>query len=182
MRARGLMARALLRRAKVSVRDRLRLPDGLRAFAQGSYKVSLRWRGGCPCGHQFYMPPVGGENHTTGLRPMENKPTAPGAMEMHPFSREAGLPPEGEVCSKLSLCSHKHHKGKHRANLPPPGETPPQAAEGVHFHRAEGAVLLFSRRRRVYILIAAKRRYHTQPSDPKGSSNLRTLRPTARQT
>ena len=112
------MARALPRRAKVSVRDRLRLPDGLRAFAQGSYKVSLRWRGGCPCGHQFYMPPAGGENHITGLCPMENKPTALRAMEMHPFSRYAGLPPEGEVCSKLSLCSHKHHKGKHRANLP----------------------------------------------------------------
>ena len=27
---------------------------------------------------------------------------------------------------------------------PPPGETPPQAAEGVHFHRAVGAVCLFS--------------------------------------
>ena len=48
MRARGLMARALLRRANVSVRDRLRLPDGLRAFAQGSYIVSLRWRGTAP--------------------------------------------------------------------------------------------------------------------------------------
>ena len=91
MRARGLMARALLRRAKVSVRDRLRLPDGLRAFAQGSYKVSLRWRGGCPCGHQFYMPPAGGENHTTGLRPMENKPTALGAMETHPLFPRSGI-------------------------------------------------------------------------------------------
>ena len=47
------MARALPRRAKVSVRDRLRLPDSLRAFAQGSYKVSLRWRSGCPCGHHY---------------------------------------------------------------------------------------------------------------------------------
>ena len=49
-----------------------------------------------------------------------------------------------------------------------------------HLPRAEGAVLLFSRRRRAYILIA--RRAIPQPSGPKGPSNLRTLRPTARQT
>ena len=30
----------------------------------------------------------------------------------------APLPPEGEVCSTLGLCSHKNRDGKHRANLP----------------------------------------------------------------
>ena len=30
----------------------------------------------------------------------------------------APLPPEGEVCSPLGLCSHKNRDGKHRANLP----------------------------------------------------------------
>ena len=29
----------------------------------------------------------------------------------------APLPPEGEVCSPLGLCSHKNRDGKHRANL-----------------------------------------------------------------
>ena len=30
----------------------------------------------------------------------------------------APLPPEGEVCSPLGLCSHKNRDGKHKANLP----------------------------------------------------------------
>ena len=33
--------------------DRLRLTGKLRAFAQGSYEVSLRWRGGRPYGRHF---------------------------------------------------------------------------------------------------------------------------------
>ena len=117
------MARALPRRAKVSVRDRLRLPDGLRAFAQGSYLVSLRWRGGCPCGHQFYMPPAGGENHITGLRPMENKPTAPGAF---PSRRRRGFtvfPPQAD------LYTHRREAAIPHTTLGPKGpvksENPP---------------------------------------------------------
>ena len=39
--------------AKGSACDRLRLTGRLRAFAQGSYEVSLRWRGGRPYGRHF---------------------------------------------------------------------------------------------------------------------------------
>ena len=31
-------------------------------------------------------------------------------VEMHPYSRYAGLPPEGEVCSPLSFRPHKYIK------------------------------------------------------------------------
>ena len=51
------------------------------------------------------------ENHTTGLRPEENKPTALRALEMHPFCRlSAASPPEGEICSPLSFWIHKYLK------------------------------------------------------------------------
>ena len=51
--------------------------------------------------------------------PVENRPTALRAMEMHPYSR----------------C----------AVLPPPGEVPPQVGIGVHFHE-RSEVCLFSLR------------------------------------
>ena len=54
----------------------------------------------------------------------------------------APLPLEGEVCSPLGLCSHKNRDGKHRANLPHRGRCRRQ--KGVHFHRAEEPVCLFS--------------------------------------
>ena len=172
------MARALPRRAKVSVRDRLRLPDSLRAFAQGSYKVSLRWRGGCPCGHQFYMPPAGGENHITGLRPMENKPTALGRWKRTPFpaKRDRGgaalaassrrlvfitVVPNA-ACTEILRCAQNDEKGgkvSEKSFFSGVARWRVRTGKG-HFPRAEGAVLLFSRRRRVYILIAAKRRCH----------------------
>ena len=41
----------------------------------------------------------------------ERKPYNLAALvEMHPYSRCAGLPPEGEVCTTLSFCPHKHLK------------------------------------------------------------------------
>ena len=44
------------------------------------------------------------ENHTTGLRPEENKQTALRAFEMHPFCRlSAASPPEGEILAALCL-------------------------------------------------------------------------------
>ena len=48
--------------AKGSACDRLRLTGRLRASAQGSYEVSLRWRGRRPFGRIFYAA-FGGENH-----------------------------------------------------------------------------------------------------------------------
>ena len=89
------MARALPRRAKVSVRDRLRLPDGLRAFAQGSYIVSLRWRSGCPCGHQFYMPPVGSENLYSRTSPDGKQANRPAGISLAPKARFYGSPAAG---------------------------------------------------------------------------------------
>ena len=89
------MARALPRRAKVSVRDRLCLPDGLRAFAQGSYIVSLRWRSGCPCGHQFYMPPVGSENLYSRTSPDGKQANRPAGISLAPKARSYGSPAAG---------------------------------------------------------------------------------------
>ena len=89
------MARALPRRAKVSVRDRLRLPDGLRAFAQGSYIVSLRWRSGCSCGHQFYMPPVGSENLYSRTSPDGKQANRPAGISLAPKARFYGSPAAG---------------------------------------------------------------------------------------
>ena len=89
------MARALPRRAKVSVRDRLRLPDDLRAFAQGSYIVSLRWRSGCPCGHQFYMPPVGSENLYSRTSPDGKQANRPAGISLAPKARFYGSPAAG---------------------------------------------------------------------------------------
>ena len=89
------MARALPRRAKVSVRDRLCLPDGLRAFAQGSYIVSLRWRSGCPCGHQFYMPPVGSENLYSRTSPDGKQANRPAGISFAPKARFYGSPAAG---------------------------------------------------------------------------------------
>ena len=89
------MARALPRRAKVSVRDRLRLPDDLRAFGQGSYIVSLRWRSGCPCGHQFYMPPVGSENLYSRTSPDGKQANRPAGISLAPKARSYGSPAAG---------------------------------------------------------------------------------------
>ena len=197
MRARGLMARALPRRAKVSVRDRLRLPDGLRAFAQGSYIVSLRWRGGCPCGHHykccFAAKP---HNRASPDGKQANRPGGDGNAPLFPRSGIGGgaalaassrrlvfitVVPNA-ACTEILRCAQNDEKGgkvSEKSFFSGVARWRVRTGKG-HFSRAEGAVLLFSRRRRVYILIAAKRRYHNPR--PERPSNLRTLRPTARQT
>ena len=75
--------------AKGSVRDRLRLTGGLRAFAQGSYEVSLRWRGTAPYGAPFFMPPLAAKTFTTALRAREMQSPF-GGWRHH-------LPPRGAV-------------------------------------------------------------------------------------
>ena len=79
----------------------------------------------------------GSENRTTSLR----------SMEMHPFWCCAPLPPVGEVCSPLFLVLTYVAHFIAPLESPPPGETPPQAAEGVHFPSPARAVCLFSRGR-----------------------------------
>ena len=68
---RGLMAPPGLTAlgAKGSACERLRLTGSLRASAQGSYEVSLRWRGTAPFRSPFFMPPLAAKTFTTGLRP-----------------------------------------------------------------------------------------------------------------
>ena len=84
---RGLMAPPGLTAlgAKGSACDRLRLTGGLRAFALGSYIVSLRWRGTAPLRAPFFMPPLAAKTRQRGFRPSENHTTALRASEMHPF-------------------------------------------------------------------------------------------------
>ena len=177
MRARGLMARALPRRAKVSVRDRLRLPDSLRAFAQGSYKVSLRWRGGCPCGHHykccFAAKPY---NRASPDGKQANRPGGRWKRTPFPAKRDRGgaalaassrrlvfitVVPNA-ACTEILRCAQNDEKGgkvSEKSFFSGVARWRVRTGKG-HFPRAEGAVLLFSRRRRAYILIAAKRRYH----------------------
>ena len=87
------MACALPRRAKVSVRDRLRLPDSLRAFAQGSYKVSLRWRSGCPCGHHYKC--CFAAKPYNRASPDGKQANHPGGISLAPKARFYGFPAAG---------------------------------------------------------------------------------------
>ena len=66
---RGLMAPPGLTAlgAKGAACDRLRLTGGLRAFALGSYIVSLRWRGMAPLGAPFFMPPLAAKTGQPGF-------------------------------------------------------------------------------------------------------------------
>ena len=119
------------------------LPAG--GFKKGGVVSPLR-------GDEFYMPPYGGsaafgsETHTTSLR----------SMEMHPFWCCAPLPPVGEVCSPLSLVLTYVAHFIAPLESPPPGETPPQAAEGVHFPSPARAVCLFSRGRSPVVKVLSK--------------------------
>ena len=47
--------------------DRLRLTGRLRAFALGSYIVSLRWRGTAPFRAPFFMPPLAAKTGRPGI-------------------------------------------------------------------------------------------------------------------
>ena len=58
--------------------DRLRLTGRLRAFAQGSYEVSLRWRGGRPYGRHFLC------------RLWRRKPDNRASPVKKPYNRPAG--------------------------------------------------------------------------------------------
>ena len=59
---------------------------------------------------QFVFMAITAENHTTGLRPWKTDKPRLRALEMHPYSRYAGLPPEGEVFWPLSFRPHKYIK------------------------------------------------------------------------
>ena len=97
------------------------------------------------------------ENRTTGLRP----------WEMHPFCRLRRRLSTGKrltqfsvACGSLRIVFACHPGGgdfsgampcdtyeaewEAESKLPSPGEVPPQAGIGVHFHRAAGPVCRFS--------------------------------------
>ena len=57
------------------------------------------WIAAVPAAMKFYMP-LRGKTKQPRLR----------RVEMHPYSRCAGLPPEGEVYSPLNFYSHKQFK------------------------------------------------------------------------
>ena len=64
------------------------------SWFKGSYKVSLRWRGTAPFGANFIC-------RLTAAGKTVQPPWR--AMEMHPYSRCAGLPPKGETTHYI-LC------------------------------------------------------------------------------
>ena len=67
-------------------------------------------------------------------------------VEMHPYRWLAPpLPPEGEVLAALYNELLKLALKKAECRLPPPGEVPPQAGIGVHFHRRKGGLPVFFR-------------------------------------
>jgi hypothetical protein len=172
------------------------------AFRAGSEGVinaaSLRLRGRLNR-RQFYMPPVGGENLYNRASPdgkQANRPGGDGNAPLFPRSGIGGgaalaAPSRRLVfitvvpnaaCTEILRCAQNDEKGgkaSEKSFFSGVARWRVRTGKG-HFPRAEGAVLLFSRRRRVYILIAAKRRYHNPR--PERPSNLRTLRPAAGQT
>ena len=75
----------------------------------------------------------GSENHKTG--PAARRKCTPIPLR--------GLPPKGEVCSPLFLVLTYVAHFIALLESPPPGETPPQAAEGVHFLRPPGRLFGF---------------------------------------
>ena len=81
---RGLMAPPGLTAlgAKGSVRVRLTPPGRVECSAQGSYIVSLRWRGGRPYGRQYKCRLWRRKPSQPGFRPWKNHTTALRAWEM----------------------------------------------------------------------------------------------------
>ena len=74
------------------------------------------------------------ENHTTGLHP----------WEMHPFCRlQRRLPRKGRFALHFAYRFISSTEAERKANFPLRGK-PREAGIGVHFHRAEGPVCLFS--------------------------------------
>ena len=106
---------------------------------------------------QLVLMAVTEENHTTGLAP----------VEMHPFCRLRRRLSTGKRLTRFSVacgslrivfachpgggdfsgampCDTYEAEWEAESKLPSPGEVPPQAGIGVHFHRAAGPVCLFS--------------------------------------
>ena len=87
-----------------------------------------------------------------------------------PYEPSSLATPEGEVCSPLSLISHKHLNAYSRYNFPHRGKWC-EAPKGVHFHRAKRGCTVFAAKgstaadRRHIILIA--HRAIPQPSAPR---------------
>ena len=128
------------------------------------------------------------ENHTIGLRP----------WEMHPFCRLRRRLSTGKRltrfsgrCAPLRIVFACHPGGgdfsgampcdtyeaewEAESKLPSPGEVPPQAGIGVHFHRAAGAVCLFSIARKGGFMVLLAHQY-TSPL-PRFYQNWRRRRP-----
>ena len=74
------------------------------------------------------------ENHTTAPLARGNAPLLPPA---------AASSPEGQICSMLSLVLTLVAHWIAPLELPPPGEVPPKAGIGVHFHRAPARFACF---------------------------------------
>ena len=109
-------------------------------------------------------------------------------LEMHPFGCCAPLPPEGEVYFPLFLVLTYVAHFIAPLESPPPGETPPKAAEGVHFLAPQARLACFPSARqggcKGFIILAPLlfEGRPPQPSWPQAVSNFRPLRLQACQT
>ena len=82
--------------AKGSVRDRLTPPGRVEGSAQGSYEVSLRWRGTAPLGAPFFMPPLAAKTGQPGFARRKTIQQPCGRRKCTPFGGwRHHLPPGG---------------------------------------------------------------------------------------
>ena len=97
-----------------------------------------------------------------------------GRRKCTPILACGGTSIEGEVLAALSKERLKLALREAECKSPPPGETSPQATEGVHFHRPQGGCMVFPRAQpgclvfipRSGIIKLIARKGDTTPSEP----------------
>jgi hypothetical protein len=103
-------------------------------------------------------------------------------VEMHPYSRCAGLPPEGEVLAALCFEMLMSSEAERRAKSPLRGEGGTEGTKRGAFPAGEARLYGFRclwqrcRRQAAYIFIYCRDSGNPQPSEPTALSNFRTLR------
>ena len=119
------MDHALTRWSKGSVRDRLCLPDCLRASGPGSYIVPLRWRGGRQrrhfnaakggiYAHRFEgaIPQPSAQRAVKPKNPPADRPVKPGNLLHNPFAQPAAdrrPQPAAQPRTLFNLRRSRHH-------------------------------------------------------------------------
>ena len=105
----------------------------------------------------------------------EGKPSQPGwrPWKCTPSAAFGGVSPRrGRFALRFAYSFISSTGAEHRADFPLRVEVPPQAGIGVHFHRAEGPVCLFSPPDRAILRFYQnwRRRRPPQPSEPSEPS------------